>query len=171
MTSNAGFNLYELGLQYQRSGDVLLDNLSGEKELHLPTCFLYSHAAELFMKAFLALKGVDQKELRQYSHDLVELHRACEARGLTMTITNQRALRYLVSLMRSGHSEYQFRYSERSFNTASTSRMRRDLSSLADAVGAEVAAQRSIRELASRPPAPGTIEIPKIGKIIVGVGL
>lgn len=87
-----------------------------------------------------------------------------------MTITHQRALRYLVSLMRSGHSEYQFRYSERSFNTASTSLMRRDLSALADAVAAEVAAQCSAREAASGPPAPGIVMVPIPIKIIVGIG-
>ncbi len=120
------------------------------------------------MKAFLALKDTDPKELRRYGHDLVELHRACESHGLVVTVHNQRALRQLVALMRSGHSEYQFRYSERSFNTATTSLMRRDLSALANAVGAEVEAQRLASEAEAQ--AAGTVLYQIPTKIIVGIG-
>ena len=168
MTSDVGTGLYQLGLQYQHSGDLLLDHLTGNKEVHLPACFLYSHAAELFMKSFLALKGVNQKQLRSYGHELADLYDACEKLGLTIAFTNQRVLRQLIVMMKSGHTEYQFRYSGKSFNTATTSRMRRDLSTLASAVGAKIENQRKIREAEAKAAGFVVFDIPM--KIIVGIG-
>ncbi len=168
MTSDVGASFYQLGLQYQHSGDLLLHHLTGNKEVHLPGCFLYSHAAELFMKSFLALKGVNQRQLRSYGHELADLYDACEKLGLTIAVTNQWVLRQLIVMMKSGHTEYQFRYSEKSFNTATTSWMRRDLSALAAAVGAEIENQRKIREAEAKAAGFVVFDIPM--KIIVGIG-
>jgi hypothetical protein len=168
MTSDVGASFYQLGLEYQHSGDLLLDHLTGNKVVHLPACFLYSHAAELFMKSFLALKGVDQKQLRSYGHKIADLYDACEKHGLTIVVTNHKVLRQLIVMMTSGHSEYQFRYSEKSFNTATTSWMKRDLAALAAAVGAEVEKQRKSRETEANAAGLVIVDIPV--KIIVGIG-
>ena len=167
MTSDVGASLYQLGLQYQHSGDLLLDHLTGNKEVHLPACFLYSHAAELFMKSFLALKGANRKQLRSYGHKLADLYDACGKHGLTISVTNHRVLRQLIVMMQSGHSGYEFRYFEESFNTATTSWMRRDLATLAAAVSMEVENQRKVHEAEAKAAGLIVFNIPM--KIIVGI--
>lgn len=50
----------------------------------IPARFLYFHAIELFLKAYLRLKGIEEKELgkRHYGHNLNNLANEAENRGL-----------------------------------------------------------------------------------------
>jgi hypothetical protein len=49
-----------------------------------PVRFLYFHAIELFLKAYLRLQGIEEKDLwrQPYNHDLAYLANAAEQRGL-----------------------------------------------------------------------------------------
>lgn len=52
-----------------------------------PVRFLYLHSIELFLKAFLRIKGFSDGELKakRYRHDLKSLFAEAEARGMPMT--------------------------------------------------------------------------------------
>ena len=76
-----------------------------------PTRFLYGHAIELYLKAFLLLNGMTVKELRfkPYGHDTESLHDKAQEFGLFLTlpdvdaiefIANQTIDRYIVTGMR-----------------------------------------------------------------------
>lgn len=56
--------------------------------------FMYFHAIELYLKAFLRLKGVPIAQLssKQYGHDLSKLSTAAEDRGLTIELYTSEAL-------------------------------------------------------------------------------
>ena len=49
----------------------------------MPSLFLLLHAFELHLKAFLFSQGMDDRQLRAISHDLVACLRACSEWGLS----------------------------------------------------------------------------------------
>lgn len=60
-----------------------------------PMRFLYSHAAELYLKAYLRLRGVPVAQLRSrsvYGHDFSSLIRGCREHGLELSEDDEASL-------------------------------------------------------------------------------
>ena len=168
-----GRSFYSLALAYRRAADLLLDHLDKEHASHgesyLPIQFLYSHATELLLKAFLRLKGfsIDLAK-RPYAHDLVKLYDESINHGLEVADLDQQSLRDLIRLLEDGHNDYQYRYFEKSFNTADSNWIRRDVCKLADAVEAEVEKQNQPAEKKAKEA--GTCLAPVPYKLLISIG-
>lgn len=72
---------WALGNSYASAAVLLMHN--NKAETYLPTLFLFLHALELYLKAFLFSRGVSDSELRGVSHDLVACMRVCRKHGLS----------------------------------------------------------------------------------------
>jgi hypothetical protein len=147
---NLGQPFYEMAVAYRTSADLLLEALeklpTRALELQFPNSFLYSHAFELFFKAFLRMRGVSARALgrKPYRHDLRYLYGDCRRLGLVLDIQDEAYLAGLVANLDAGHSEYEFRYFESvSLSTAALRWMRRELTNLANAVATEVAKEEA----------------------------
>ena len=72
---------WALGNSYASAAVLLMSDRKAET--FLPTLFLFLHALELYLKAFLFSRGISDRELRSISHDLVACMRACRKHGLS----------------------------------------------------------------------------------------
>lgn len=72
---------WALGNSYASAAVLLMHD--SKAETYLPTLFLFLHALELYLKAFLFSRGVSDSKLRGVSHDLVACMRACRKHGLS----------------------------------------------------------------------------------------
>ena len=72
---------WALGNSYASAAVQLMQE--SKAETFLPTLFLFLHALELYLKAFLFYRGVSDSELRGVSHDLVACIRVCRKHGLS----------------------------------------------------------------------------------------
>jgi hypothetical protein len=164
---NAGKPYFGIAGAFRDSADALFHRLEQEQasrvESTMPVSFLYSHAAELFLKAFLRLRGLSEQACRDHGHDLAALSTACHERGLDVTGSEP-----LLRLLADGHADYQFRYFERSFTTADLRWIRAVVGRLADAVSAEIDKERQSAEQAAREANQAPVEV--AGKIVVSVG-
>jgi hypothetical protein len=78
-----GFGLFNFAHSYWRSAAVLQTFKVKATHPHDPIWFLYCHAVELFLKAFLRAHGASVKELRnKYGHNIFRLAEAAEKAGL-----------------------------------------------------------------------------------------
>ena len=59
----------------------------GVESIGLPIRFLYSHAFELFFKAFLSLEGMTVADLskKKFGHNLAALYKKCKELGLSLS--------------------------------------------------------------------------------------
>lgn len=69
---------------------------------------LCGFAVELYLKAYLAHKGHDERQLRNAGHDLFKLHGLCVSEGLYNSGADR-----LVTLLGKHHKEHEFRYMKR----------------------------------------------------------
>jgi hypothetical protein len=145
-----GQPFYEMAVAYRTSADLLLKALeelsTRNHEMQFPNSFLYSHAFELFFKAFLRMRGVSARALsrKPYGHDLRYLYADCKRLGLVLDIQDESYLGGLIIHLEAGHNDYEYRYFESAnLSTAALPWMRRELNSLADAVAAEVAKEHA----------------------------
>lgn len=86
---------------------------SGELKLRfdMPVYYLYSHAIELMMKAFLRAKGVSTDKLRkEFGHSLVKLWSGCLARDIVLDAAPQQVIAEVVSMLEPYAVSYEFRY-------------------------------------------------------------
>jgi hypothetical protein len=170
---NLGSPFFGLARAYLHSADLLLERLDAEHvggaERDLPVRFLYSHAVELLLKAFLRMQGFSVETLasRQYGHDLTVLLEECNKLGLALSVSDRARLLTLLPYLEAGHEQYQFRYFEKSFNTADPHWMQAEVGILADAVGVEVEKQRQNAEEEAK--AANMVLIPVPTKIIVSL--
>jgi hypothetical protein len=72
-----------------------------------PKYFLYSHAIELTLKAFLMVNGRTEKDCQRISHDLAQALRISEGIGLVISDVD-RAI--VASLSAQHHRSFSFRY-------------------------------------------------------------
>ena len=72
---------WALANSYYAAAARLLE--AGGGETFMPSLFLLLHALELHLKAFLFSQGMNDKELREISHDLLACLRACRMRGFS----------------------------------------------------------------------------------------
>jgi len=76
-----------LGYEFWCAAKLLSSTPSTTSSSDVVTYYLYGHAAELFLKAFLASKGVSAKALKlNYGHDLQKLVNEAEVRDLDKTL-------------------------------------------------------------------------------------
>lgn len=80
---------WALGNSYASAAVFLMHN--NKAEMFLPTLFLFLHALELHLKAFLFSRGIRDNELRGVSHDLVACMRLCRKHGLSKYVLLPRA--------------------------------------------------------------------------------
>ena len=100
--------------KFQKAGSRLLDSVATEPRegnqvpLADPIYMLYFHTVELALKAFLRSNGEVVPKKGQAGHDIVELHKRCEALGLPHA--DKPGLQFIVSLLASGNENQGFRY-------------------------------------------------------------
>lgn len=76
--------LYHYGLSYIACADMLKASEPAGMIHNAPIRFLYWHALELLMKAFLMADGLSVGDLRKRGHDQKRLHKECIERGLSL---------------------------------------------------------------------------------------
>jgi hypothetical protein len=103
------------GESFFRSAQYLRRGLE-TKELRLrfemPAYYLYSHALELTLKAFLRCKGVHSNHLRshKFGHKLQVLWDACVAEGLRSHPVTDAFIKQAVELLDPFATDFEFRY-------------------------------------------------------------
>lgn len=103
----------------------------GHLPLSNPLSFLYSHAAELDLKAFLQAKNIPTPE----KHALAKLYAKCCNCGLVIGPEDRFEIGNIVSLLDSGNEDQGFRYFNlKSGSTADLSRVREVIPELIRAV-------------------------------------
>jgi hypothetical protein len=92
----------------------------------MPVYYLYSHAIELTLKAFLRARGIEAKELAKggkrgkWGHDLRKLWAGCFERGLTMDLPTRLETGAVVDALAPYAETYEFRYVQVGFKTLPT---------------------------------------------------
>ena len=78
----------------------------------MPVYYLYSHALELVLKAFLAAKGVPEKVLgsRELGHNLQALRDKCLEKGLQVDPVTEPFIREAIEMLSPYATRYEFRY-------------------------------------------------------------
>jgi hypothetical protein len=77
------FGLFNYAHTYWQSAVILRKTRVKATHPDDPPWYLYSHAVELFLKAFMRAKGMSPRDLKQkYGHKLVPLGEAAEKNGL-----------------------------------------------------------------------------------------
>ena len=78
----------------------------------MPVYYLYSHAIELTLKAFLRSNGLTPHELsrRPWGHDLLKLWEGCFERGFTLDQNTCRTIGAVVNLLAPYAANFDFRY-------------------------------------------------------------
>ena len=85
---NSAIGTFNFAHSFWHAGSALRtgDWAQGVSHARKPVEFLYWHAIELFLKAFLLASGISETDLRKssYGHDLPALARAATNRGLLL---------------------------------------------------------------------------------------
>jgi hypothetical protein len=79
----------------------------------MPVYYLYSHAIELTLKAFLRAKGLTAKELansQRWGHDLLKLWDGCFEHGLTLDMQTRLTTGAVIDILAPYAASYEFRY-------------------------------------------------------------
>ncbi|HEX3536436.1 MAG TPA: hypothetical protein VHU15_06685 [Stellaceae bacterium] len=95
---------------------------AGELKLrfNMPIYYLYSHAIELTLKAFLRARGVSAAKLRNrelFGHSLQKLWNECLARDIMLDAAPSLVIAEVVSLLDPYATSYEFRYIRTGFKT------------------------------------------------------
>lgn len=87
-----------------------------------PLYYLYCHALELAMKAFLRAKGMSSAELRgpAIRHSLLNLWKECLTRQLALDFATQNKVGEVIRLLTPYATDHEFRYVRTGFNTLPT---------------------------------------------------
>ena len=93
---------------YKKAADLLFEN---EKTLSTPTYFLYAHAVELALKAFLRAQGLPiASDRKQKHHRRKDLYDECRGLGLKIDKDDFTNARNVFSLLDSADQEQGLRY-------------------------------------------------------------
>jgi hypothetical protein len=132
---------YDLANSYMKSAkfiiDGMFDSLSCDGIGSIPVRFLCSHSVELYLKAFLRLKGVSESVLagKNMGHKLDKLYGECLLRGLPLDLSQKARIGLFVDYLRIGHNDYGFRYFDKSIITMGLREIEECLSVVASVVG------------------------------------
>ena len=105
----------ELAEDYLSAVAALMKSDAPVKPQSLAVMFLLAHALELLLKAYVELMAPEDKKM--YRHDLGHLWERSVSLGLLVEDASAQAeVGVIVSNLKDGHEEYQFRYANKSFN-------------------------------------------------------
>ena len=91
-------DILELAGHYRTAANLLDRKLPKGKSLaHVPRRFLALHSIELYLNAFLLLKGLDPKCIRGFQHDIAERTRRAIDAGLVLRKRTAQHLEALTS--------------------------------------------------------------------------
>ena len=99
---------FELACQYKNAADLLSERFeSGTSNRILePIYFLYHHATELVLKAFLTAHS----KRTSSSHDIADLYEASRKEGLIVKEDHAHQVHNLIQLLASGNQDHFYRY-------------------------------------------------------------
>jgi hypothetical protein len=173
----AAWNCLNIANSYISQADQLL-GLTREQlktlpaEHGLPVRHLYCHAIELYLKAFLRAEGVTNAEIRDnrtYGHRLEDLYTECKSRGLVLNSADTAFFDPMLRHhLKAGHEEYQFRYFDKSFQTADPDLIRAAGHVIARVAGAHV--DNLLRELREQAVKDGKQVVSLAKKLFISVG-
>ena len=175
----AAWHCQNIANVYRSQADQLLDLIrvqlkSLALEHGLPVRYLYGHAIEMYLKAFLRAEGVTEDALRNnrmYGHRLEDLYTECKSRGLTMNSAEAACFDPVLHYLKKGHEEYQFRYFEEAIHTADPDPIKAAAQAIAHAAGAHIGnLLREYRQQAERG-GKQVVSLPKKMLTSVGSGL
>lgn len=88
----------------------------------MPVYYLYSHALELTLKAFLRESGVPSEELskRKFGHNLINIWTECVARGMALDVPTQLEVIAVGKALAPYAASYEFRYVQTGAKTLPT---------------------------------------------------
>jgi HEPN domain-containing protein len=95
---------FKRATEFLGGADELLT--SNDRHRWYPTYFLYGHAAELALKAFLRAHDPEV----EYGHDLTVLYEKCRAKGLIIGQNDQTQIGNIVNLLDSANKDQGLRY-------------------------------------------------------------
>jgi HEPN domain-containing protein len=135
--------LYHYGLSYFNAARGLAELKLKDSNTDSPVRFLYYRSIELFLKAFLRLKGLSVQTVRRISHTVDDLAARCAYHGFEFDDED----REVIDLMASDDTMIQSRYIETgSFTWPSIEELDRTAKSLLEGTrAAMLAAGRPIR--------------------------
>jgi hypothetical protein len=145
------------GESFFHSAQFLREGLEAKK-LHLrfsmPVYYLYCHAIELILKAYLRSKGVSSSRLRsrEFGHQLKALWNACLANELNVAKIKYTFIEQIIELLDPFAIDFEFRYVSVGFKTLPV------LDAVEDAVQDLLAVVRPKCEAAVVGPIPGKNE-------------
>jgi hypothetical protein len=89
-----------------------LDAQTLKLRFEMPVYYLYGHAIELTLKAFLRAKGLTARELsfKPWRHDLLKLWEGCFERGFTLDLPTRLEAGAVIDLLAPYAATYEFRY-------------------------------------------------------------
>jgi hypothetical protein len=113
-TSAEAMTFLNMARKYQKAGSRLLGAIEGDKAdplraLNDPIYFLFAHALELGLKAFLSSRDEVVPKSGKDGHDIVGLHRRCEALGLRLK-EDADSLPRVVEMLATENEHHGFRY-------------------------------------------------------------
>jgi hypothetical protein len=113
------------GESFLRSAQYLRTGLDGKVlrlRFDMPIYYLYSHALELTLKAFLRSKGVTDRNLRskKFRHSLQSLRDACVANGLLDHPVKDIFINQTIDLLDPFAADFEFRYLKVGFKNLPT---------------------------------------------------
>jgi HEPN domain len=76
--------LFNYARSYRASADYLLSAKLQVPHAHAPLTFLYYHAVELYLKAYLRVQGYTVAQLKSVSHNVSKLSTEVQSRGLIL---------------------------------------------------------------------------------------
>jgi hypothetical protein len=74
--------LFNYARSYRASADHLLSAKLKVPHPHAPLTFLYYHAVELYLKAYLRVQGYTVAQLKSVGHNVSKLSTEVQSRGL-----------------------------------------------------------------------------------------
>ena len=80
---------FNYAVSYLRAAQALRTLQFNATHRDSPIEFLYYHSVELFLKAFLVLKGATEKDVKGLSHGIVRIMERCRAQGLVLDKTDR----------------------------------------------------------------------------------
>jgi hypothetical protein len=96
------------GRQYQKAGNLVLDS---DRSLRTPIYFMYAHAIELALKAYLRAANLPiVADTKRKHHKITELLVECQALGLCVGSDDQTDIGNVVALLEGVNTEQGLRY-------------------------------------------------------------
>lgn len=113
------------GESFFKSGQFLRSGIEMEKvrlRFKMPIYYLYSHALELTLKAYLRSKGVTSNRLRSrdHGHKLRVLWEACLTEGLPHHTINDAYVTQMIEILDPFAVDFEFRYIQIGFKNLPT---------------------------------------------------